>query len=39
VQRCSSARTVDVNLYRVYRKLDIQSRAQLARRSIIRPEA
>jgi DNA-binding CsgD family transcriptional regulator len=27
-----TAKTVDVNLYRVYRKLDIQSRSQLAGR-------
>jgi DNA-binding CsgD family transcriptional regulator len=33
-----SPKTVDVNLYRVYRKLDIQSRSQLARRLIHRTE-
>ncbi|MDT5357143.1 MAG: hypothetical protein QOJ56_5675, partial [Mycobacterium sp.] len=33
-----SPKTVDVNLYRVYRKLDIQSRNQLARRLVHRTE-
>ncbi|WP_319458315.1 ATP-binding protein [Mycobacterium sp. RTGN4] len=33
-----SPKTVDVNLYRVYRKLDIQSRSQLARRLVHRTE-
>jgi DNA-binding CsgD family transcriptional regulator len=33
-----SPKTVDVNLYRVYRKLDIQSRNQLARRLVYRTE-
>jgi DNA-binding CsgD family transcriptional regulator len=33
-----SPKTVDVNLYRVYRKLDIQSRSQLARRMVPRTE-
>jgi DNA-binding CsgD family transcriptional regulator len=33
-----SPKTVDVNLYRVYRKLDIQSRSQLAGRLVHRPK-
>jgi DNA-binding CsgD family transcriptional regulator len=33
-----SPKTVDVNLYRVYRKLGIQSRSQLARRLVHRTE-
>jgi DNA-binding CsgD family transcriptional regulator/tetratricopeptide (TPR) repeat protein len=33
-----SPKTVDVNLYRIYRKLGIQSRSQLARRMILRPD-
>jgi DNA-binding NarL/FixJ family response regulator len=33
-----SPKTVDVNLYRVYRKLDIQSRRQLTRRLVHRTE-